>query len=50
VLVDKPEPAGRYSVSWDGKNERGDRIASGVYFYEVTIGDFRVAKKLVVLK
>lgn len=50
VLVDKPQPAGRFSVIWDGKNERGERIASGVYFYEVTIGDFRQAKKLVVLK
>jgi hypothetical protein len=50
VLVDKPQPAGHSSVIWDGRNERGEIVASGVYFYEVTIGDFRQAKKFVVLK
>ena len=49
-LVDKPHPSGRFSVSWDGKNEQGEVVASGVYFYEVRIGEFRQAKKLVVLK
>jgi len=50
LLVDKPHPSGRFSVSWDGRNENGAAVASGVYFYEVTIGGFREAKKLVVLK
>ena len=50
LLVDKPQPAGRFSVTWDGRNDRGDALASGVYFYEVAVGDFRQARKLVVLK
>jgi hypothetical protein len=50
LLVDESEPGGRYGVTWDGRDERGNPVASGVYFYEVTIGDFRQAKKLVVLK
>jgi flagellar hook assembly protein FlgD len=50
VLVDRPQPAGRFSITWDGRNERGEAVASGVYFYEVAIGEFRQAKKLVVLK
>ena len=50
VLVDEPQPTGRHSITWDGRDGRGNPVASGVYFYEVTIGDFRQAKKLVVLK
>ena len=50
VLVNRPETPGRFRVTWDGKNERGDPVASGVYFYEVVIGEFRQAKKLVVLR
>ena len=50
MLVDDPRPAGRFTVVWDGRDERGGAVASGVYFYEVVIGDFRQAKKLVVLR
>ncbi len=50
VLVDAPKPAGRYAATWDGRNARGEAVASGVYFYEVEIDEFRQAKKLVVLK
>ena len=31
-LVDKSVPAGRYEVLWDGRNENGTLVASGVYF------------------
>jgi hypothetical protein len=50
VLVDEPKPAGYFRAVWDGKNEQGEMIASGVYFYEVVIGDVRQAKKLVILR
>ena len=50
MLVDEPKLAGHFAAVWDGRNEGGEVVASGVYFYEVVIGDFRQAKKLVVLR
>jgi hypothetical protein len=50
MLVDDLRPQGRFTVVWDGRDERGGIVASGVYFYEVVIGEFREAKKLVVLR
>ena len=35
---------------WDGKNKSGEKVASGVYFYTIEAGDFRVTRKLVVAK
>jgi hypothetical protein len=35
---------------WDGRNESGERVASGVYFYELRAGDFRALRRLVVSK
>ena len=42
--------AGRYSVTWDGMNEHGERVASGVYFYRLLAGEFASTKKMVMLK
>jgi hypothetical protein len=35
---------------WDGKNEAGEQIGSGVYFYAIEAGDFRAVKKMIILK
>ncbi|MBT5709977.1 hypothetical protein HOI71_02955, partial [Candidatus Poribacteria bacterium] len=35
---------------WDGRNDLGERVASGVYFYELEAGDYREMRRLVVLK
>jgi hypothetical protein len=35
---------------WDGKNEAGESVASGVYFYSIDAGTFSATKKLVILK
>jgi hypothetical protein len=35
---------------WDGKNEAGERVASGVYLYSVNAGSFSSARKMVILK
>ena len=33
------------AVYWDGKNEVGESVASGVYFYTLTAGDFTATRK-----
>lgn len=49
-LVTEKLPAGRRSVIWDGSDNRGNRVASGVYFYQLQAGDVRATRKLVVVK
>ncbi len=41
---------GETSVSWDGKNEKGDKVANGVYIYQVRTNGKSVVKKIVVLR
>ncbi len=38
------------AIYWDGRNEGGDRVASGVYFYTLTAGDYSATRKMVILK
>ena len=35
---------------WDGKNEVGEQVASGVYFYTLTAGDFTATRRMLILK
>jgi hypothetical protein len=35
---------------WDGKNEAGEKVASGVYFYSIQAGNYTSTKKMVVAK
>lgn len=49
------QPAGIYqyrsrAAYWDGKNEVGESVASGVYFYTLTAGDFSATRKMLILK
>jgi hypothetical protein len=50
TLKDGRMDAGDYSVSWDGKNERGERVASGVFFYQLEAPGYKSAKKIVILQ
>ncbi len=42
--------SGRHSVVWDAKDERGERVASGVYMYVIKAGEFTAQRKLVLMK
>jgi hypothetical protein len=49
-LVHVRQPAGSHSTVWDGRNESGSLVANGVYLYEIQAGDFRSARKMVLIK
>ena len=38
------------AVYWDGRNGFGEQVASGVYFYTLTAGDFSATQKMLILK
>jgi hypothetical protein len=50
TLVNEPKRAGNYEVVWDGKDDQGKEVASGIYFYQLKAGDFTETKKMILLK
>jgi hypothetical protein len=50
TLVDDRLPAGKHSLTWDGKNNNGVEIASGVYFYKLSVAGRVVKGKLTLIK
>jgi hypothetical protein len=51
TLVDKPHAPGSYTVRWNGTDNSGRHLGSGVYFYEIQTGaGYRESRKLVLLK
>ena len=50
VLVDEIQGAGHKSVIWDGKDDHGREVASGIYFYKIGAENFQKTKKMVLLK
>ena len=49
------QPAGVYqnrsrAAYWDGRNELGEPVASGVYFYTLTAGEFSATRKMLITK
>jgi len=50
TLVSGPQSAGRYLVRWDGKDEQGRSVASGIYLYRLHAGSFVQTRRLVLLR
>jgi hypothetical protein len=50
TLVDEAQAGGPREVVWDGRDDRGGPVSSGVYFYVLAAGGERRTRKLVLLK
>ncbi len=49
-LLAQELPAGYHAISWDGTDDRGRAVSSGIYFYSLEAGDFKQNRKMIMLK
>ena len=50
TLADGPVKAGPNRVIWDGRDQRGRRLSSGVYFYRLDNGEQKITRKSLILR
>jgi hypothetical protein len=50
TLVDEHRAAGEYTVLWNGKNDRNEDVASGVYFYRIKAGNHESVRRMTLLR
>ena len=50
TLVDEVQAAGPQQVMWDGRDDQGRQVGSGVYLYQLVAGRQQINRKMVLLK
>lgn len=50
TVMDAKLQPGYHQVRWDGKNQSGNSVASGIYFYRVSAGEFVAHKQMILMK
>jgi hypothetical protein len=50
TLVSEKQKAGRYTVKWDGRDQRGNILPSGFYFLRLETGDTKETRKILFIK
>lgn len=50
TLVNKKQEPGYYEITWNGMNDDGQMVSSGVYIYQIRAGDFIKSRKMILLK
>ena len=50
TLVSGYFPAGSSIVKWDGANEAGIRVCSGIYVYQMTAGNTVITRRMILIK
>jgi spore coat protein A len=50
TLASKSFPAGVHSIEWDGRDNSGNSVPTGVYFYQLRSGEYVQMKKMVMIK
>lgn len=50
LIKDETRNEGRYQVKWDGTNDQGKNLSSGVYFYKLVVGTYNETKSMILQK
>ena len=50
TLVNTEVKAGPHSITWDGKDNYGKSVATGIYYYKMESGDFNKTRKFVLVR
>ena len=50
TLLSEPMTFGTHTVIWEGEDKRGNRVATGVYYYRIVAGSFTATKSMVLVK
>lgn len=50
ILIKQPQQIGVYSIEWDGTNDSGVPVSSGMYYYRLVTEEFSAVKKMILIK
>ncbi len=50
TLIDENQVAGRYTIQWQARNDHGEPVASGLYYYSLKANDFNQIRKMLYMK
>ena len=50
TVVDAAQPAGLHTAMWDGRDEVDRKLASGIYFYRLTVQTYKCCGKMILLR
>jgi len=50
TLLNTRKDAGYYQVVWDGRNDQGVKLATGLYIYRFSAGDYQSVQKMLMMK
>ncbi|MCI0515840.1 PQQ-binding-like beta-propeller repeat protein [candidate division KSB1 bacterium] len=50
TLINTPQLAGTHTINWDGCDDRGKVVASGVYHFRIQAGQYELTRRMVLLK
>jgi hypothetical protein len=50
TLISESQDAGNKEIVWNGTDDNGNNVSSGIYFYELITGDFSRTRKMMLLK
>ncbi len=50
TLVNTMKPAGYHKITWDGSNQLGEELSSGMYIYSIYTSEYNFSKKMILLE
>ncbi len=50
LLASGPHQPGAYTIAWDGRDDQGQKVAAGVYLYQLSTELFRDTRKMILLR